>query len=113
MKVDDAGPRLLEYPKETPRGVKESPPHVRLHGEAFLPHPLAERAQSRDRIDPRVVSLFPLQAAHLRDKRLGAAYLHAVYHVRNLHTGCLSLRQRGTLLSFVRRSEERRVGKEC
>jgi hypothetical protein len=33
------------------------------------------------------MALFPLQTAHLRNQRLGAADLHAVNHVRNLHTG--------------------------
>ena len=88
---------------EIPRGVRQVPAHVRLHGEAFFAHLLAERAQSRNRIDARVVPLLPLQTAHLRNQRLGAAHLHAVYYVRNLHTGCLNLRSAGqAVLLFLR-----------
>jgi hypothetical protein len=51
---------------------------VRLHGKAFFSHPLAERTKTQDSINARVVPLFPLQTAHLRDERLGPADLHAV-----------------------------------
>jgi hypothetical protein len=44
------------------------------------------------------VALFPLHPAHLRDERLGAADFHAVNYMRNLHSGCLNLRQYGFVL---------------
>jgi hypothetical protein len=77
------------------------PAHVRLYGESFFPQLLAERAKSGNRIDARVVPMFSLQAAHLRHQRLGAAHLHAVDHVCNLHTGWLNLRLRRACLSIV------------
>jgi hypothetical protein len=101
MKMDYIGMRLFEDVEEIPRGIVQVPAHVRLYGEAFRSHPFPERAKSRHRIDARVVALLSLHTAHLRDERFSAAYLHAVNEVRNLHTGCPDLRQRGTGLASV------------
>jgi hypothetical protein len=98
MEMDHVGMQLFEDVEETSRGGCQVPAHVRLHGESFRPHPLAERAKSRHRIDAGVVALFSLQPAHLRDERLSAADFHAVNHVRYFHSGCLNLRQYGFVL---------------
>ena len=92
MKVDHARLGLFEDAEETPRGVNQVQTNVCLHGETVFPHPLAERAQGGDSVNARIVPLLPLQMAHLRDKRLGAAHFHAVHHVSNLHAACLGLR---------------------
>jgi len=99
MKMDDVRTRLFEKPVEIPRGVRQVPAHVRLHGEAFPSHLFAERTQCRDRADARIVPLIPLQTAHLRHEHLSPANLHGVYNVSNPHTGCLNLRKHGAGLS--------------
>ena len=91
MKMDYVRPQPFEDAKEIPCSVRQVTAHVRLHKEALLSHLLAKRAKSGHRIDARVVALLSLETAHLRDKRLSAAYLHAVNDVRDLHTGCLDL----------------------
>ncbi len=63
--------------------------HVRLHKEAFFLHPFAKRAKSRHCINARVVSLLPLQTAHLQHERLCATDLKRIDNVRNLHKACL------------------------
>jgi hypothetical protein len=60
MKMDDIGMRLFEDIKEISHRVRKVPPHVCLHCEAFLSHLLAKRPKSRNRVDARVVPLFPL-----------------------------------------------------
>ncbi len=59
--------------------------HVGLHNEALLLQLLAQLAQLCDGIDARVVSLLPLQSAHLHYEHLGATDLHGIDYVRNLH----------------------------
>ena len=70
------------------------PTDVRLDGETFLLQLLPQHAKTGDRIDARVVSLFPLQTAHLRHEDLRAAHLHTVYDVSNFHShlNCTSAR---------------------
>jgi hypothetical protein len=62
------------------------PAHVWLHGEAFSLHLLAKCAKVRDRIDTRIMPIVSLQTAHLHHQHFSTAHLHAVYHMRNLHT---------------------------
>ena len=95
VQMDHIGPRLFEDAIEIPRGLRQVAAHIRLHGEALGPHPLAQRAQCQDRVDARIMALLALQAAQLRDQRLGAAHLHAVDYVRDFHAGCLNLRPLG------------------
>jgi hypothetical protein len=58
---------------------------VSLYSETICSHPFAERAKGRYCVYARVVTLFALQAAHLRDERLSSADFHAVNYVRNFH----------------------------
>jgi hypothetical protein len=62
-----------------------------MHPEAFLQQLLSERAQGGNGVDAWVVALLALQTAHLHHQRLGAAHLHTVDHVRNLHSQNLTL----------------------
>jgi hypothetical protein len=63
---------------------------VSVYHETIDSHLFAERAKRRYCVYARVVALLPLQAAHLRDERLGPADLHAVNHMCNSHSGCLA-----------------------
>jgi hypothetical protein len=58
--MDGVGMRFFEDAEKIPRSVRQVPANVRLHGEAFFPHPFAEFAKSRNRINARVVPLFTL-----------------------------------------------------
>jgi hypothetical protein len=87
VKVDNVRTRLSEKPEEISRGFGQVPAHVRLHGEAFLSQLLAKWPQRQDSIDPGIVPLLSLHAAHLRHQRLGPANLHRIYHVSDSHPG--------------------------
>jgi hypothetical protein len=63
---------------------------VSLYRETISSHLFAERAKGRYCIYARVVALLPLQAAHLRDERLGPTDFHTVNHMRNFHSGCIT-----------------------
>ena len=78
-------------------------PDVRSDDEAFLSHLFAKGTKSSNRIDARIVPLFSLQTTHLHHKRLGAAYLHAINHMCDLHTVAFNLRRRGTNPSSIRK----------
>jgi hypothetical protein len=92
MKMNDVETRLFENAIKIPRSVCQVQSDICLHGEAFFSHPLTEWTKRPDSIDAGVMPLLPLQTANLRHKRFGAAHLHAVYDVRNFHSGCLSFR---------------------
>jgi hypothetical protein len=52
--------RFFEDAVKLPRSVRQVPANVWLHGEAFFLHPFAECAKCRNRINARLVPLFPL-----------------------------------------------------
>src|ERR1017187_7693991 len=89
--MDNIRLRGFENAIEATGSVRQMPAHIRLHSEPFYSHSLAKRAESRDGVYARIVPLIPLQTAHLRHQNLGAAHLHAVDYMRDLHSGCPNL----------------------
>jgi hypothetical protein len=85
MKVNRVKMQFFEDTKKSPQCVWQVPAQIRLHGETVRSHSLTQRAKISDRVHARVVALVALQTAHLRDERLGPAYLHAVDYVRYFH----------------------------
>jgi hypothetical protein len=59
--------------------------NLRFHMEALLLHPGTQRAQLRDRIHLRLMTLITLQTARLRDQSLSPADLHTVDYMDDLH----------------------------
>jgi hypothetical protein len=95
MKVNHVWARFLKGTEEAPRGIRQMLTQVSLYSETIRSHLFAERAKGRYCVYAWVVTLLPLEAAHLRDKRLSPSDFHAVNHMRNSHSGCLRLRQHG------------------
>ena len=91
MQMGNIGTRFLEKMKEIPRRIGHMPPQIGLHIEAFLAQLFPKRTKRRNGVDAWVVALLALQTAHLHHQRLGAAHLHTVDHVRNLHSQNLTL----------------------
>jgi hypothetical protein len=58
--MNGVGMRLSEDAEKLPRCVWQVPAYVRHYGKAFFSHLFAERAKTGNRIDARVVPLFPL-----------------------------------------------------